>query len=184
MQVAEVSEIALLTIKEGPIRHPTLPDDLVGRIRLVRACLLGVYTDSMDSWLDGFQRDTHPSQEVAHWEHVAAVYHEYVSMTPEIQTSADSNAVFNYINLLWIGDENALALFLSKLPSTAPKVIGELYKAKLPVYDTKELRDEYSVGRERDQSSDLENVDKERFPQGLPDDLIAELSDRKRKKIK
>jgi hypothetical protein len=49
MQNAEVSEIALLTIKEGPIRHPTLPDDLVGRIRLVRACLPGVYTDSMDS---------------------------------------------------------------------------------------------------------------------------------------
>jgi hypothetical protein len=77
-------------------------------------------------------------------------------MTPELQTSADSNAVFNYINLLWIGDENALALFSSRLPSTAPKVIGELYKAKLPVYDIKEPQDEGSVGRGPDQSPDLE----------------------------
>jgi hypothetical protein len=47
---------------------PLFPMTFVGRIRLVRASLLGVYTDSMDVWLDDFQRDAHPSRKVAYWE--------------------------------------------------------------------------------------------------------------------
>ncbi|HZP04053.1 MAG TPA: toll/interleukin-1 receptor domain-containing protein [Terracidiphilus sp.] len=55
-------------IKSGPIRHNDLSSELVGRIRLIRASLLGIHTHSMSAWLDGFKRDADPSREVAVWE--------------------------------------------------------------------------------------------------------------------
>jgi hypothetical protein len=42
-QHAEVLQIDPRTPNDGPIRHPGFPDDLFGRIRLVRASLLEVY---------------------------------------------------------------------------------------------------------------------------------------------
>jgi hypothetical protein len=177
MRTAKTSRLALETIIKGPIRHPTFPDDLVGRIRLVRASLLGVHTCSMEVWLDGFQRDAHPSREVAHWEHVAAVYHEYVFMTPEVRTLEDHKAVFNYISVLWMRDKNALAHFSSKLPSTAPKVIRELYRALTPVYDIRESQVEPTAEQELDQISESGYADKERFPQDIPDNLVRKLID-------
>ncbi len=74
---AEVIEIDPRKVKFGPIRHKELPRELIGRIRLIRAALWGVDTHSMAYWLDGFKRDSHPSQEVAWWEHVAACYVEF-----------------------------------------------------------------------------------------------------------
>lgn len=67
MRNIEISRVDFWNIEVSPIRHHTLTADLVGRIRIVRACLLGVFSHSMDWWLDGFQRDAHPSPEVAHW---------------------------------------------------------------------------------------------------------------------
>ena len=51
--------------------HSSVPAELVGRIRLVRAALLPVYPHSIAFWLDGFRRDSHISNEVQWWERVA-----------------------------------------------------------------------------------------------------------------
>ena len=55
-------------VQQGPIRHETLPDELISRVRLIRAALLSVYPNSMEFWLDGFKRDVHPDQEIMWWE--------------------------------------------------------------------------------------------------------------------
>lgn len=68
-------------IRPAPIRHKQLSDDLVSRIRLIRANLLGIDTHSMEYWLDSFRRDTRPSKEVLVWERICAALWEYLSMT-------------------------------------------------------------------------------------------------------
>jgi hypothetical protein len=64
----------------GPPRHDALPDELIRRIRLVRAALLSAYPHTMEFWVDGFIRDAHPSREVSHWERIAAAYLEYMQV--------------------------------------------------------------------------------------------------------
>jgi hypothetical protein len=61
----------------GPIRHETLPDELIARIRVIRAALLRVHPQSMEFWLDGFKRDVHPEKEILWWERLSASYLEY-----------------------------------------------------------------------------------------------------------
>jgi hypothetical protein len=47
-------------LKPGPIRHEQLPLSLVARINYLRVTLDEVYPQSMEKWLDGFQRDANP----------------------------------------------------------------------------------------------------------------------------
>ena len=64
-------------LKKGPIRHERLADEMVSRVRAVRAALLRVYPQTMEAWLDGFKRDTHPQKEVLWWEHLSTCFLEY-----------------------------------------------------------------------------------------------------------
>jgi hypothetical protein len=64
-------------LKKGPILHETLSDEMVSRVRSIRAALLQVYPQTMEAWLDGFKRDTHPEKEVLWWEHLSACFLEY-----------------------------------------------------------------------------------------------------------
>jgi hypothetical protein len=62
---------------KGPIRHETLSDEMVSRVRAIRAALLRVYPQTMGVWLDGFKRDMHPEKEILWWEHLSACFLEY-----------------------------------------------------------------------------------------------------------
>jgi hypothetical protein len=73
---AERVTVPIDRIVGSSFRHETLPDRLVARVRLLRAALLPGYPLTMESWLDGFQADAHPTQEVELWERVAAEYLE------------------------------------------------------------------------------------------------------------
>lgn len=59
-------------------RHERLPDHIVWRVRLIRATLIDVYPSSLESWVDGFLRDAHPTQEVEIWERFCAVFAEII----------------------------------------------------------------------------------------------------------
>jgi hypothetical protein len=50
---------------------------LLARIRAFRSKLEEVHPLSMEEWLDGFQRDANPENEVAWWERLARCYEEY-----------------------------------------------------------------------------------------------------------
>ena len=88
-------------LKPGPIRHQQLPPTLIARINSVRLALDEVYPQSMAEWLDGFQRDAHPEQEVIWWERLASCYVGYCSrkeLNPE-----QKQAAFNVICKLGLG---------------------------------------------------------------------------------
>jgi hypothetical protein len=63
--------------KPGPIRHAGLPPALVARIERLHLTFGEVYPQSMEEWLDGFQRDLNPEPEVVWWERLAHCYVEY-----------------------------------------------------------------------------------------------------------
>ncbi len=175
-RVAETKLVNPSEIHPAPIQHPELSDELVGRIRLVRACLLGAYTHSMDFWMDGFKRDAHPSNEVSYWEHVAAVYREYTSMAQVTLTIDQHQAVFRFILALSSSaDEASLAEIANELPQDAPDVITNLFRYPEPFYDIKEELPDAAEIPSQELIQVFNEMDKERFPHDLPEDLIREL---------
>ncbi|MDB6063963.1 MAG: hypothetical protein JWR26_171 [Pedosphaera sp.] len=62
------------TIQLGPIRHQSLPETLIARIRQIEPILAEVYPRSHEQWLEGFMRDVDPEPEVANWEAIASAY--------------------------------------------------------------------------------------------------------------
>jgi len=58
----------------GPIRHAKLSPNLVDRIRHLEEAFSEVYPISHDEWLDGFQRDRSPENEIERWEQMASAY--------------------------------------------------------------------------------------------------------------
>lgn len=174
LQNAEVQSVEIERLRPSPIRHPELSDELIGRIRLLRSCLLGVYTHSMEFWVDGFKRDAHPSQEVSWWEHVATVYREYVAMTPLRQDQYQ--AAYETVFSMAMGSKTSKSeKYSTRLPEDAVEVISSLLNHKFPAYDIDEESPEASIAHSEDAMRLTESIDKERFPNDLPEDLIREL---------
>ena len=159
----------------APVRHEELPDELIGRIRLVRAALLGVYTHSMEFWLEGFQRDAHPSKEVSSWEHAAAVLLEYRALTRLTKEQYDSAwRIISGLTLARSGPEEVNDEAKS-LPDDAIKKLTNLARYNLPIYDIEETA---KFERQECSKEVLEfyaAADKELFPQDLPEELIRKL---------
>src|SRR4051794_24703672 len=108
----------VVELKPAPMRHEALPPSLVARIESLHSTLDEVYPQSMAEWLDGFQRDTNPEQEVLWWENLAACYLEY-SRGQELN-SEQRKAAFNVmLKLLFNASREQIAPELLTLPPTA-----------------------------------------------------------------
>jgi len=68
-------------IQPGPIRHDQISDELDARIRRFAAVFAEVYPITHKEWLDGFQRDVVPENEVAIWEQMASAYSKFLAAT-------------------------------------------------------------------------------------------------------
>ena len=78
--------IRLDQIKLGPLRHTTLPDSLVLRIRVAYEILKEHTKEGIGKWIEDFQHDLHPEREVMVWEGIAGAYKavtERVSLNQE-----------------------------------------------------------------------------------------------------
>lgn len=173
---AKVQNIATKDLHAGPIRHEKLSSDLISRIRLIRASLLGVYTHSIEFWLDGFKRDAHPSNEIAYWEHVAAVYMEYLSMASEPLSHEQYKRVLNIVLDLSM-DKKRARKQAKLLPKNAFKQISELYDNELPAYDIRE--EVIGFGDDSEAPAEhlelLKSLDAEYLPADVPEELIRKL---------
>src|SRR5579859_822037 len=173
---AKIETVDLARIKISPIRHKELPSDLVRRARLVRASLLSAFPHSMAWWLGGFKRDSHPSDEVAYWEHVAAVYQESLSLFSKPPSREKRVSIFDLIFALQSNDEAAIRNCAKKLPKGYANAIRNLYKFTQPPYDFDEDFPS-SIRGESSGNKASNNYDIEHFPVDLPADLISELLD-------
>lgn len=66
--------ISIADIRPSPIRHKTLPAQLLTRIRLVHGVLNDAVPMNLAEMITNFQRDTDPSSEITAWEHIACAY--------------------------------------------------------------------------------------------------------------
>lgn len=67
------------TLQIGPIRHAQLSDDLVERVSAFESVFAEVYPCTHEEWMEGFQRDLHPENEIVIWEHIAAVFTQFIA---------------------------------------------------------------------------------------------------------
>lgn len=170
----KTEKIETKKIKFGPPRHENLPINLVSRIRLIRAALLGVYPHSMEFWIDGFRGDAHPSREIRIWEHIAACYIEYCSMTRLSQEQ--QKEVFKVVSSVSGGIPITEAVSQAKnLPDDAAEKLDLLWKYPVPVFDIKDngFPQDYEISPEAEDR--LRQGDIESFPHDVPDELIQDL---------
>jgi len=114
-------------LKPGPIRHQELPPALTARIDSLRSTLDEVYPQSREEWLEGFQRDTNPEQEVVWWERLARCYVEY-SGSRALSTQQRKSAFDLIMKLLMGFPVASVRPDLAHLPPTAAKDIAEIIK--------------------------------------------------------
>src|ERR1700692_971332 len=68
--------------QDGPIRHPILPDNFIGRIKRFKEILGDVDASSIEATVDNFKRDAHPENELAIWERIASTFQTFLSHNP------------------------------------------------------------------------------------------------------
>jgi hypothetical protein len=171
----KIIEVTTEKISPGPVRHKELTEELIGRIRLVRAALLGVYTHSMDFWLDGFKRDAHPSKEVSFWEHVASAYMEYVSMATITLTPSQHDRAFKLIFSLMSGvPDDKLEIEPNELPENSLEILKNLTTYILPVYD---IVEQFPNSDTEEVKNFFETLDSdiEIMPKDLPENIIKKI---------
>ncbi len=75
-------EVKLSDIQEGEIRHPTIPDGIIDRIKAYKGILGDVEPSSLEQTIDSFKRDTTPESELVLWERMANTYATYLAHNP------------------------------------------------------------------------------------------------------
>lgn len=76
---AETKQVTVGDVQDGPIRHAVLPNKLVNRIEILACVLQEQFPQSTEKWMEGFQRDAHPTREVEIWEDIATRYKRAIS---------------------------------------------------------------------------------------------------------
>lgn len=133
----KVKVVSVKGIHKGPRVRDELPADLLRRIRLIRAAFLSVQLHSMEWWLEGFLRDSHPEKEVAWWEHLAACYLEHlmVSDLEQAQQGLAFEILFGLCNDL---SEADLAEAIEQIGQEEYQKIRAIALSKRPVFDIAE----------------------------------------------
>lgn len=141
MKNAKVETMKAEDIKHGPIRHPKLNENLISRIRLVRASLWLCYPHSMKFWMDGFQRDLNIEREIRFWEHLSTCFLELVTQhnLSESHLGDTDNIYKDLFSLLFeIGHSNSQEEKEPLFESSFIEKAKEIWQHSIPIYDIEE----------------------------------------------
>lgn len=67
------------TLKPGSIRHESLPESMIQRVKIVHHDLAEVDASSLEEWIGDFKRDAHPEKELLIWEKIRRIYVSYTA---------------------------------------------------------------------------------------------------------
>ena len=76
---AKTEIVPVKELKEGLIRHKTLPENVLVRIKIIKRSLSDVLPVSLERTINNFRRDAHPIDEITYWERIAAAYLDLTS---------------------------------------------------------------------------------------------------------
>lgn len=71
---AERKVVPIKDLKLGPIRHKTLPENLLVRLKIINHVLSDVFPTSLEHRINLFRRDVNPIDEITQWEKISAAY--------------------------------------------------------------------------------------------------------------
>lgn len=77
-------EVEIDKLQPGRIRHASLPDDLLGRIRAIHTAVNGVLEQPLEQMELNFMRDSDPEREVALWERIVAGMEKVATTMPRL----------------------------------------------------------------------------------------------------
>jgi len=78
------------TVYELPVRHASLDEAQIARVRLIRAAFLHGNRQTMASWVESFSRDLEPDSAIVEWEKLAQVFHDALSLQRALQTNPEA----------------------------------------------------------------------------------------------
>jgi hypothetical protein len=111
-------------IRSGPIRHESLPKQLLDRIGAVHK-LIGAYLNmSLEEFEVGFMRDAHPERELAVWCRIAAAWLDYHEQFIEDKVLSDAEEKKLLGALIQISGGMDDPAAFSVPPETATRLIG------------------------------------------------------------
>lgn len=128
----------LMPIFKSEIRHEALEPEQILRIEKLKVILEDAYPLTIDEWMDGFKRDTHPEQEIQIIESLAWVY---VQITNGIELSTDTKKKL-YSTLCYFSSCRALP---KDIEDHIPKYDGSLTASELYEMCTMAIREKKSV---------------------------------------
>jgi len=70
----QVKRLETKSLKPGPIRHGSLTETQLARIRTLRGTFREVDEQPLEEWIDNFKRDLDPDRELRVWEQMAKAY--------------------------------------------------------------------------------------------------------------
>ncbi len=114
--------IPISQLKPSPRRHEELPPFLTAKINQLCRALAEVYPQSIDVWMDGFQRDLNPESEVKWWDRLTRCYLAYTE--PKELSLEQKRTAFKILFTLGMGNgiQGVKAEF-KHLPDDAEKEI-------------------------------------------------------------
>jgi hypothetical protein len=77
---------AAVPVFELPVRHASLDEAQIARIRLIRAAFLNGNRQRMDAWTESFSRDLEPDTAIVEWERLARAFHDALSLQRLLHT--------------------------------------------------------------------------------------------------
>lgn len=141
MKFAKNTTIQAKNLKPSPIQHPKLNENLISRIRLIRASLWTCYPHSMEFWMDGFQRDLNIESEIRYWEHLSTCYLELLNQhdLSGSYTGKKKNLQKDLFSLLLLmsyqKQDNSNTTFFEQ---NFIKIAFDVWNQNIPIYDIKE----------------------------------------------
>ena len=86
-----LGEAFTFTEFELPLRHVALDEDLIARIRLIRAAFLDGFRHPIASWVDAFSRELEPYSAILEWERLARAFHFVRGLQRRLSTSTGTS---------------------------------------------------------------------------------------------
>jgi hypothetical protein len=77
MNTPDPEPVELSKLKPGPIRHESLPPELVEHVHAIYDVIGPYVSGSLEQFEIGFMRDAHPESEVAVWCNITAAWISY-----------------------------------------------------------------------------------------------------------
>jgi hypothetical protein len=126
-------------LKKAPIRHASLPAALEARVRNIREAMREVYPLKTKEWMEGFQRDLIPREEIEVWEGIAS---RYAAVKEKVELSSyERKSLFGFLLLASVGDNEGAARKLFEISSEKRELILRAVRPDPSIFDHEETSD-------------------------------------------